>query len=133
MSRRKRKADELMKLAADLGHEDGSDPKEFHVKPWNAPKKASRKGQQLCGQVKDALISALPACADVVLQGLAVIGVEPAPHSGRLLVLVGLPADVERISTIQTLARAAGYLRAEVAASICRRHAPELVFEVIGT
>lgn len=34
-----------MNLAANLGHEDGSDPKEFHTKPWNAPKKASRKGQ----------------------------------------------------------------------------------------
>jgi ribosome-binding factor A len=133
MSRRKRKADELMKLAADLGHEDGSDPKEFHDKPWNAPKKASRKGQQLCGQVKDALNIALPACADTVLQGLAVMRVLPAPHTGRLLVLVGLPTDVERTAAIQTLARAMGFLRAEVAAAISRRHTPELVFEVIGT
>ncbi len=121
-----------MSLAATLGHEDGSDPKEFHGKPWNAPKQASRKGQQLCGQVKDVLNTVLPACADIVLQGLAVIGVEPAPHTGRLLVLVSSPADVERNTVIQALVRAVGYLRAEVAATISRRHAPELVFEVIG-
>jgi ribosome-binding factor A len=133
MSRRKRKADELMDLAADLGHEDGSDPKEFHGKPWNAPKKASRKGLQLCGQVKDALSIAFPACADTVLQGLSVIGVEPAPHTGRLLVLVGSPSDIERAQVIRALARASGFLRAEVAATISRRHTPELVFEAIGT
>jgi ribosome-binding factor A len=132
MSRRKRKADELIKLAADLGHEDGSDPKEFHGKPWNAPKKASRKGQQLCGQVKDALSIAFPACADTVLQGLAVIRVLPAPHTGRLLVVVSSAEDVQRAKVVQALARATGFLRAEVAATISRRHTPELVFEMIG-
>jgi ribosome-binding factor A len=131
MSRRKRKADDLMNLAANLSHEDGSDPKEFHSKPWNAPKKGSRKGQQLCGQVKDALSIALPACADTVLQEIAIIGVEPAPHTGRLLVLVGRPGDVERATILQALSRAAGFLRSEVAATISRRNAPELVFEVI--
>ena len=132
MSRRKRKADDLANLAANLGDEDGSDPREFHNKPWNAPKKASRKGQQLCGQVKDALSIALPACADGVLQGLVVVGVEPAPHTGRLLVLVSSQADEERAKVIQALARANGFLRGEVAATISRRHAPELVFEVMG-
>jgi ribosome-binding factor A len=131
MSRRKRQADELMNLAANLGHEDGSDPKEFHTKPWNAPKKASRKGQQLCGQVKDALSVILPACADITLQGLAVVGVEPAPHTGRLLVLVSGPADVDRATMVHALMRAAGFLRHEVASAISRRHTPELIFEII--
>jgi ribosome-binding factor A len=132
MSRRKRKADELIDLAANLGQEDGTDPKEFHNKPWNAPKKANRKGQQLCGQVKDALSLALPACADAVLQELIVVGVEPAPNTGRLLVLVCKSPDSDRESVIVSLARANGFLRGEVAAFISRRHAPELVFEVIG-
>jgi ribosome-binding factor A len=132
MSRRKRKADELMNLAANLGHEDGCDPKEFHAKPWNAPKKASRKGQQLCGQVKDALCVVLPACADTVLQELAVVRVEPAPHTGRLLVLLSAPGDVDRTTMVHALARATGFLRHEVAAAISRRHAPELIFEVLG-
>jgi ribosome-binding factor A len=133
MSRRKRKADDLLNLAANLGPEDGSDPREFHNKPWNAPKKASRKGQQLCGQVKDALNTALPACADSLLQGLMVITVEPAPHTGRLLVVVSSSADVERTTITQALARATGFLRGEVAATISRRYTPELVFEIIGS
>ena len=130
MSRRRRKADELKNLAAELGGEDGGDPKEFHAKPWDAPKKAGRKGQQLCGQVKDALHVALGGCADPVLQGLSVVSVEPAPHSGRLRVLVA--ADGDRVAAEATLARAAGFLRSAVAAAISRRYAPELVFEVIG-
>jgi ribosome-binding factor A len=149
MSRRKRKAHDLTKLAADLSREDGSNARDFHSKPWNAPQKASRKGQQLCGQVKDALNMALPACADSVLQGLIVVAVEPAPHTGRLLVLVSYPADVERGTVVQALARANGllrgevgssisrryvrFLRGEVGSSISRRNVPELMFEVVGS
>ncbi len=128
MSRRKRKADEIANLAAELGSEDGGDPKEFHAKPWDAPKQASRKGQQLCGQVKDALHTALAGCADEVLQGLNVVSVEPAPHTGRLLVLL---AAEDRPAANEALARAAGFLRSQVASAISRRHAPELVFGVI--
>jgi hypothetical protein len=62
MSRRRQKADEFKNLAADTSPEDGGDPKEFHQKPWNAPKKAGRKAQQLCQQVRDALHSAFAAC-----------------------------------------------------------------------
>jgi ribosome-binding factor A len=114
--------------------EDGSDPKEFHRKPWDAPKQAGRKARQLCEQVRHALHGALAACADPVLQALAVLDVKPAPHAGRLRVLVGLPADgaVERAVAEAHLQRAAGLLRAEAAAAISRRYAPELAFEVIG-
>jgi ribosome-binding factor A len=128
MSRRRRKVDDLNRLAAELGGEDGGDPAEFHTKPWNAPKQAGRKGKQLCGQVKDAMLVALAGCADEVLQGLGVVSVEPAPHTGRLRVLV---AAEDRTAAESALARAAGFLRSEVAAAICRRHAPELLFEVI--
>ena len=118
-----------MDLAAELTGEDGGDPREFHSKPWNAPKQASRKGQQLCGQVKAALHVALASCADEVLQGLSVVSVESAPHTGRLRVLL---AAEDRPAALEALARAAGFLRAEVASAISRRYAPELVFEVIG-
>ena len=121
-----------MNLAANLSHEDGSDAKEFHSKPWNAPKKANRKGLQLCGQVKDALITILPACSDTALQELTVVGVEPAPNTGRLLVLVSVPADVDRATIVDVLARATGFLRREMASAIHRRQAPELIFELIG-
>ena len=143
MSRRKQQADEPANLAAEVGAEDGSDPKEFHTKLWNAPKKASlgrasgpgratkqtsRKGRQLCAQVKDALHGAFAGCADEVLQGLSVVSVEPAPHTGRLRVRV---AAEDRAVAREALARAAGFLRAQLASAISRRHAPELVFEVI--
>lgn len=128
MSSRKRKADEFKSLAAELGGEDGSDPKEFHAKPWDAPKRASRKGQQLCGQVKDVLHTALSGCADEVLQGLNIVSVEPAPYTGRLRVLL---AAEDRPTAMEALLRAAGFLRSQVASAINRRYAPELVFEVI--
>lgn len=134
MSRRRRKADELANLAAEIGGEDGGDPKAFHHKPWDAPKKAGRKARQLCGQVKDALHVGFAGCGDSVLQTLTVAGVEPAPHTGRLRVLVALPSDggVSRVVAEVHLLRAAVWLRCEVAAAICRRYAPELVFDVIG-
>lgn len=130
MSRRRRKADDLSRLAADLGPEDGGDPREFHAKPWDAGKQASRKGRQLCQQVKDALTMALPACADPRVQGLSVLAVEPAPHTGRLLVILGDEDGRSHAEVLQALGRAAGFLRTEAAAAISRRHAPELVFEL---
>lgn len=133
MSRRRNKADEFRNLAADRSPEDGGDPKEFHAKPWNAPKRAGRKAQQLCAQVREALAGVLAACADPALQAAAVLVVEPAPHTGRLRVLVGAPPDVGREAVASGLDRAAGHLRAEVARAISRRYAPELTFEVIET
>jgi ribosome-binding factor A len=133
MSRRRCKADEFRNLAADSSPEDGGDPKEFHTKPWNAPKKAGRKAQQLCRQVRDALHGALAACGDPAVQPATVLMVEPAPHTGRLRVVVGAPPDGDREAVAAGLERAAGHLRAEVAAAISRRYAPELVFEVIET
>ena len=131
MSRRKQ-ADEFKLLAAESSPEDGGDPKEFHSKPWNAPKKAGRKAQQLCEQVKNALHGAFLSCVDARVQAASVFAVEPAPHTGRLLVLVSVPADLDRDAVASAVQRAVGFLRAEVAVAISRRYAPELVFEVIG-
>ena len=72
MSRRRRPKPDLTDLAAELGPEDGGDPKEFHGKPWDREKPAGRKALQLCGQVQDALHAALAACGDGVLQSLRV-------------------------------------------------------------
>src|SRR5262245_59380856 len=122
MSRRRQKADEFENLAADASPEDGGDPKEFHAKPWDAPKKAGRKAQQLCRQAAEALHAALAACGDPAVQAAAVLAVTPAPHTGRLRVTVGTPADVGRAAVEAGLARAAGRLPAEVASAINRRH-----------
>jgi ribosome-binding factor A len=133
MSRRRQKADEFAKLSADSSPEDGTDPKDFHAKPWDAPKQAGRKAKQLCAQVRDALREALAACGDPAVQAATVLAVEPAPHSGRLRVLLGAPTDVGRAAVEAGVTRAASRLRAEVAAAISRRYAPELVFEVVET
>lgn len=130
MSHRRRNPVDLTGLAGDFGSEDGSDPKEFHAKPWNAPKQASRKALQLCNQVKQALHGAFAGCADPVLQALTVLSVEPAPHTGRLLVILSTD-DPDRAAVEASLTRATGFLRTEMASAICRRHAPELVFEVL--
>ena len=131
MSRRRQKADEFKNLAADSSPEDGSDPKEFHAKPWDAPKQAGRKARQLCEQEKSALHGALAACADPAVQAAAVLAVVPAPHTGRLRVLLGAPPDVNSETVASSAKRATGHLRAEAARAINRRYAPELVFEVI--
>jgi ribosome-binding factor A len=57
-----------------------------------------------------------------------VVSVEPAPHTGRLLVLL---AAEDRPAALEALTRGAGFLRAQVASAISRRYMPELVFEVI--
>ncbi len=133
MSRRRQKADEFAHLAGDISPEDGGDPKADHKKPWNAPKQAGRKSQQLCEQVKNALVGAFASCGDPAVQAASVIAVQPAPHSGRLRVLVGVPPDFDHDTVGEGVERAAGFLRSEVASAISRRHAPELVFEVIPT
>jgi ribosome-binding factor A len=132
MSRRRRVDRDWTDLAAEVGPEDGQDPKEFHRKPWDGPRAAGRKALQLCGQVRDALHTALAGCGDPVLQGLTVVGVEPAPHTGRLrVVLRHDDAGPSRAEVEAHLRRAAGVLRAEVAGAVVRRYAPELVFDVV--
>jgi hypothetical protein len=50
------------------------------------------------------------------------------PGGNRLLVKVGVPPDVPITDVAASLAAAAPALRAEVAQSITRRKAPELVY-----
>lgn len=121
--------------AADHGREDELDPKRWHDRrTWHQPRKTGRKAMQLCGQVADALRTILPGLADEVLHNLTVVSVEPAPNTGRLLVTVAgpVPADVtDQATRTERLTTAAGHIRTEVAAAVCRRKAPELVFRVI--
>lgn len=118
-------------LTDEPGPEDGTDPKEWHKKPWEGAKAAGRKAKQLCGQAAEALHAAVGDCADPAVQALTVLLVTPAPHTGRLRVTLAAPPDVDRAAAEAALARAAGRLRAAVAAAISRRYAPELVFELV--
>jgi ribosome-binding factor A len=122
--------EDLRTSCADVGPEDGTDPKEFFRRTGSASVK-NRKALQLCAQVARALAAALADCGDEVLRTLEVAAVEPSPNSSRLLVTVrpGPTAAVAEVGSIRDrLARAGGWLRTEVAAAIHRRRTPELMF-----
>jgi ribosome-binding factor A len=125
-----------MASAAELGPEDGSDPKRFHdPRTWNSPRQPGRKARQLCGQIAEALTAIFACLADEVLQNLTVVSVEPAPNTGRLLVTVAGPATADvtdRNTVMEHLMKANGRIRSEVASAITRRKAPELAFAIIS-
>ncbi len=135
MSRRRKRVDELATSAIETAAEDGTDPRrDFDRRTWGeARSPAGRKARQLCEQVHRALTVIFPGLADDVLQSLLVVSVEPAPHSGRLLVTVAGPTPTDATDpppVAEHLVRAVGRLRSEVAATVHRRKAPELVFRV---
>ncbi len=91
---------------------------------------AGRKAMQLCHQVAVTLSEVLAECGDPLLQGLRVMGVEPAPDASRLS--VALACDEGRaIGRVEDhLAKAAGHLRGEIAQAITRKRAPVLIYHV---
>ena len=96
---------------------------------------SDRKVHQLCRQVGQALDEVLAECADVVLQGLCVEGVQPCPDASRLLVTVA-PIDnqppnvAEAAIVVDHLQRASGHLRCEVATAVTRKRAPLLLYRL---
>jgi ribosome-binding factor A len=115
---------ELLKACAEVGPEDGADPRDFFRK--RPPRVPNRKALQLCSQVAQALDGVLRTCGDDVLRDLTVVSVVPAPNAGRLLVTLSGP--VEAGLAQERLQRASGLLRSEIAAAVHRRRAPELTF-----
>src|SRR5215831_20065616 len=131
MKPKKPSRQELLSSCADVGPEDGQDPRVFFRKPSGGVK--NRKALQLCGQVARTLSTVLPGeCGDAVLREVLVETVEPFPDSSRLLVTVRLPtgSEVPPATVLEHLRRAGGMLRSEVAAAIHRKRAPELTFRV---
>lgn len=120
-------------LCAEIGAEDGLDPKLF----FNAPqqhRKPPRKTLQLCQQVAQTLNYLLSGeLGDELLQMLQVDEVRPAPDASRLLVIVVPAVDHDRpVPPPEILAKlqaATALLRHEVARSIHRKRAPQLTFE----
>src|SRR6476660_1055604 len=102
----------------------------FQAPTW----RPHRKALQLCRQVREALTWVLgSATGDERLAACSVESVEPLPGGSRLLVKVGVPADLSAIDVNERLAAAAPVLRTEVAQAITRRKAPELVFLAVPT
>ena len=120
---------------AELGPEDGLDPRTFFRKP--SGKVTNRKALQLCAQIARTLSTVLAGeCEDDLLRDLFVESVRPAPDSMHLLVRVCLATSATAIDANQVLDhlhRAHGRLRREVAAAIHRKRVPELTFCVGGT
>ena len=95
-------------------------------------RRLDRKTLQLAEQVRQALNWVLGSVVrDERLALCHVISVEPLAGGNRMLVKVGVPADVSLGEVVNGLAVAAPALRAEVAQSITRRKVPELVYTAV--
>lgn len=112
-----------------VGPDDLIDPKLlFRPSPHRRDDRGARR---LCSQVRDALTYALAgSCRDEVLQSLHVADVEPAPDASRLAVTLVAADPAQTGAARARIALVAALLREEVAASVHRRRAPELVFRV---
>ena len=121
-------------LCAEVDPDDGADPRVFFRKDGDR-KPRNHKALQLTRQVAQVLDGLLAGAAgDPILTGLTVIAVDPAPDVATLLVTVaraegGDPHPPELV--LESLGRASGWLRAEVAAAITRKRAPLLVYRVV--
>ena len=123
----------LRSLCADLGPDDGVDPRDL-IRKDTARKASDHRARRLCRQVAETLGGVLAGeLGDDVLRGLEVVAVEPGPDVGRLLITVRLPeahGEADPALVLERLAGASGRLRAAVAATITRRKAPTLAFRV---
>jgi len=89
-----------------------------------------RKDLQVCRQVFDALSWALAEIDDPVIEELALVSVEPAPGAARVLVTFAAPDGVDPDDALERIRELAPELRAEVAAEVHRKRAPELTFRI---
>lgn len=105
---------------------------DFDSSRASARRQFDRKTRQFCRQVQRALNGALPELRlGAELDGLFVEEVDPAPDCGHLVASVVLPAGCDARGTMAALRAAAPALRAEVAAAISRKRAPELQFVAV--
>ncbi len=117
----------MRELCAELGPDDGMAPHELE-KLERTPRTPSPR---LGGQIQRALSLALATSSDPRLSTLWVAAARPDPDATRFRVEVQIldPDLQEHPREIEACLRAAsGWLRTEVAQSICRKKAPELIF-----
>jgi ribosome-binding factor A len=130
MTSRKTTLNELRSSAAEIGEQDGQDPR-FDRK-LTSSKVPNRKALLLCGQIARTLAEVLAGCGDDILRDLLVESVTPAPNSARLLVTVRRPVDLEDNTVRARLTAALGLFRREIAAAIHRRKTPDVRFRIVG-
>lgn len=130
MKRKKPSRAELNRSCEQIGPGDGDDPRFDFRLPANV--RVTRKSLQLCHEVARVLGQVLTwETGDDVLADLVVESVLPAPSTARLHVVMSGPPDAVVADVLAALQMRVGRLRTEVAASIRRRRAPELVFQVV--
>lgn len=133
MGTQRRSQAEMHKSCQQVHDDDGIPSR--HRRIGHRRQKPDYHLSQLCQQVFEALTYIL-ADGDVAspLDPLRVVTVVPAPDCSRLAVILWPdtdPASFNLARTLDTLERSAGRIRCEVAASISRKKAPSLVFQVL--
>ncbi|WP_267687264.1 ribosome-binding factor A [Nannocystis sp. SCPEA4] len=99
------------------------------------PSQARRKLDQLSRQVEERLALVLTGeVDDPHVSALTLLGVEPEPGSGNLVVVLALPIGAggeEAELALRRLDALRPYLRSEIAGAIHRKRTPNLVFRVV--
>ncbi len=114
-------------LPATPGALDDVDPSLFFGRRQSPG--PDRKTLQLCRQVERTLGLVVAGSRDDLLRAALIDSVQPAPDASRLLVtVVPASAEVDPSALLERLQATKGHLRAEVAAAIHRKRAPELTF-----
>ncbi len=124
----------LSSLTAQLGPDDGTDPRKLHRSSRHPNSGRSRaRTMALCRQVEIAVSLALQAeVQDPQVQELEIIEVSPAPDSRRLRILAfARQAGDECQEVERKLALLVPFLRQRVAEAICRKRTPELLVQVL--
>src|SRR6516162_7232294 len=104
MTSRKISRRTLLSSCAELGAEDGRDPR--LDRRDGSGKVGNRKALQLCSQVARTLMGVLAECGDDVLRDLVIESVTPAPNSSRLLVTVRRTVPIDAALVLERLQRA---------------------------
>lgn len=121
-------------LCADIGAEDGVDPR--HLAAKQARKKTPRKNLQLCKEAARIVSLVLTGeTQHALLRDLLVLSVEPEGQGQCICVTVGQYADISAVSEAEVLAalnRVQGLLRSALAQALHRKHTPMLRFRYVG-
>ncbi len=122
------------RLCADIGAEDGIDPRYASAK--QARKKAPRKNLQMCKEAARIVSLVLTGEAQqALLRDLVVVSVEPEGHGQSVCVTVGrytMDSDVCETEVLVALHSVQGLLRSALAHALHRKHTPTLTFRYAG-
>jgi ribosome-binding factor A len=134
MKSRKQWLKKVASLCAEVGPEDGIDPRTVVHK--QARRQKNRKTYQVCKQAEKTLNLVMAGeSVEPLLRELIVSAVEPAPDSSHLLVIVeptSATVSLDEKAVLEALQRAGGRLRSAIATAINRKRAPQLSFRFIA-